>query len=259
MADRPNQGNETFRTRLLRGDLLAGTLVTLPSTEIVEILAEAGFDWLFVDLEHSTLDVRAAQSILQAVGGRVDCLLRVPLNDEIWIKKALDTGASGIIVPQVNSAADAHRAVRYSKYPPQGGRSAGMARAHGYGARAQEYFERANADIALIVQAEHVEAVRNIEAILDVEGVDAVFIGPYDLAASLGKMGQVEDPDVQAAIERVRRACRERGKPLGIFAASGERAQAYVTEGYRLVAAGGDALLLAQSARRLAASLRGQD
>ena len=259
MDDRPNQGKEAFRTRLLRGDLLTGTLVTLPSTEIAEILAEAGFDWLFVDLEHSTLDVRAAQSILQAVGGRVDCLLRVPLNDEIWIKKALDTGASGIIVPQVNSAADARRAVRCSKYPPQGGRSAGMARAHGYGARAREYFERANAGIALIVQAEHVEAVRNIEAILEVEGVDAVFIGPYDLSASLGKMGQVEDPDVQAAIERVRRACRERGTPLGIFAASGERARDYVADGYRLVAAGGDALLLAQSARQLARSLRGQD
>jgi 2-dehydro-3-deoxyglucarate aldolase/4-hydroxy-2-oxoheptanedioate aldolase len=242
---------------LRRGDLLAGTLVSLPSPEIAEILAEAGFDWLFVDLEHSTLDVRSAQTVLQAVGGRVDCLLRVPLNDEIWIKKALDTGAAGIIVPQVNSADDARRAVRYSKYPPQGARSAGMARAHGYGARSQDYFRRANAEIALIVQAEHAQAVRNIEEIVNVEGVDAVFVGPYDLSASLGKMGQVEDPEVQAAIERVRRICRERGMPMGIFAASGDRALAYVREGYRLIAAGGDALLLSQAARQLSASLRG--
>jgi len=137
-ADSNRNGKEPFRTRLKRGDLLAGTLVSLPSPEIAEILAEAGFDWLFVDLEHSTLDVRSAQTVLQAVGGRVDCLLRVPLNDEIWIKKALDTGAAGIIVPQVNSADDARRAVRYSKYPPQGARSAGMARAHGYGALSQD-------------------------------------------------------------------------------------------------------------------------
>ena len=115
-----------------------GTLITLSSLETAEIMAKAGFDWLFVDMEHSTLGPPQVQAILQCVGERADCILRVPLNDEIWIKKALDTGAAGILVPQVNTSEEARRAVRYSKYPLQGSRSVGMGRAHGYGAKSQE-------------------------------------------------------------------------------------------------------------------------
>jgi 2-keto-3-deoxy-L-rhamnonate aldolase RhmA len=107
-----------LRSRIGQPAPLLGTLLTLPSSEVAEILSAIGFDWLFVDLEHSALDTRAAQTLLQAIGQRCDCLLRLPLNDEIWIKKALDTGAAGIIVPQVNSAEEARRAVRFSKYPP---------------------------------------------------------------------------------------------------------------------------------------------
>ena len=247
---------ESFRTRLTRGDLLVGTLVSLPAPEVAEILAEAGLDWLFIDMEHSQLDPPAAQLILQAVDQRIDCVLRVALNDEIWLKKALDTGASGVMIPQVNSAEDARRAVRFCKYPPQGGRSVGLWRAQGYGARLAQYLAEANRQTAVIIQAEHIQAVNNIEAIIAVEGVDAVLVGPYDLSASMDHMGQVEHPDVQAAIQHVRRACQTRGMPLGIFATTAERAKAYIQEGYRLVAAGGDTLMLGNAARDILGKLR---
>jgi len=247
---------ESFRTRLKRGDLLTGTLVNLPAPEVAEILAEAGFDWLFIDMEHSQLDPPAAQVILQAVDHRINCVLRVALNDEIWIKKALDSGASGVMVPQVNSAEDARRAVRFCKYPPQGSRSVGLSRAQGYGVRLAEYLAEANLQTAVIVQVEHIQAVNNIEAILAVEGLDAVLVGPYDLSASMDHMGQVEHPEVQAAIRRVRLACQAHNMPLGIYAATAERAKAYIKEGYRLVAVGSDTLILDSAAREILAKLR---
>jgi 2-keto-3-deoxy-L-rhamnonate aldolase RhmA len=248
---------EPFRSRLKKNETLLGTLVSLASLESVEILAEAGFDWFFVDLEHSPLGPREAQAILQVAGERVDCILRVPLNDEIWIKKALDTGAAGVMVPQVNSAEEARRAVRFSKYPPQGTRSLGASRAHGYGPRLQEYIERANTETAVIVQIEHIDAVRNLEAIILTQGIDGVLVGPYDLSASMGHIGQIENVEVQAAIAHVRQVCLESGMPLGIFAATAERARGYLQEGYRMIAASGDILMLTSAARQVVDQLRG--
>jgi 2-dehydro-3-deoxyglucarate aldolase len=247
----------SFRDRLKSGETLIGTLVTLASLETAEILAGAGFDWLFIDLEHSPLAPLDAQAVLQAVGGRAECILRVPLGDEIWIKKALDTGAAGVIVPMVNTAEEARRVVRLCKYPPQGTRSVGIGRAHGYGPGFGEYLERANRETAVIVQIEHASAVANVEAILAVEGIDALFVGPYDLSASMGRIGQVEHPEVQAAIGRVRLACQASGMPLGIFSAGAERAKAYAAQGFRLIAAGADASMLAGAARQVARELRG--
>jgi 2-keto-3-deoxy-L-rhamnonate aldolase RhmA len=203
-----------FRSRLKHGETLLGTLVTLPSPEVAELFSNAGFDWLFIDMEHSPLDVREAQAILQAVGERCACVLRVPLNDEIWIKKALDIGASGIIIPQVNSRQEAERAVRFCKYPPQGSRGVGVARAHGYGARLQ------------------------------------------DLSASMGKIGQVTDAEVKAAIARVKAACASAHMPIGIFAATAEAAKPFMREGYSLIAVGIDTLLLVQAANDLVRQLR---
>ncbi len=241
--------------QLNSGRSLIGTLITLASLESAEILSSAGFDWLFLDLEHSALDIAAAQGILQVVAGRVPCLLRVPLNDEIWIKKALDTGADGVIVPQVNTAEAAARAVRFSKYPLRGGRSVGVSRAHGYGEGFEPYIARADRETCVVTQVEHIEAVRNIEQILAVEGLNAVFIGPYDLSASMGLMGQVESPPVLEAIDTVWEACRAHGMPLGIFTLSPARAKTHLAEGYALVACGSDTSLLSQSARRLAGDL----
>ena len=246
----------SFRSRLKHGETLLGTLVTLSSPEVAEILAEAGFDWLFIDMEHSPLDVREAQAILQAVGERCACVLRVPLNDEIWIKKALDIGATGIIIPQVNSRQEAERAVRFCKYPPQGSRGVGVARAQGYGARLQDYLDSANDDVAVIVQAEHIDGVSRIQEIVSVAGVDAVLVGPYDLSASMGKIGNVTDAEVQAAIARVKGECTSTHVPIGIFAATAEAAKPFMHEGYSLIAVVIDTLFLVEAANQLVRQLR---
>jgi 2-dehydro-3-deoxyglucarate aldolase len=246
----------SFRKRLWARESLIGTMVTLAVPAVAEILAELGFDWLFVDGEHGPLETREILAILQAVGDRVPCLVRVPGAEEPPIKKALDLGAEGIIVPQVNTVQQAASVVRYARYAPAGSRGVGLARAHGYGLRFQEYLDAANQSVALIVQAEHAQAVENIESIVKVEGIDAVLIGPYDLAASLGKMGQIDDRAVTDAIDHVKNTCQAAGVPLGYFGVSAQAIRPYMERGYRLIAAGVDTLFLAGAAKRLLEELR---
>jgi 2-keto-3-deoxy-L-rhamnonate aldolase RhmA len=160
-------------------------------------------------------------------------------------------------VPQVNTAAQAADVVRWSRYPPDGERGVGLARAQGYGQSFREYLRSANDEIAVIVQAEHARAVDNIEAIVKVPGVDAVLLGPYDLSASLGKMGQVDDPVVVAAIRRVTEVCRAARMPLGYFGVTAAAVAPYVAQGYTLIVAGVDTLYLGQGAKALLAELKG--
>jgi 2-dehydro-3-deoxyglucarate aldolase len=247
---------ETFRRRLSRGDLLLGTMVSIASPEVAEILALAGFDWLFIDMEHGAIDIATAQQMLQAAGPGKPGVVRTPSRDEVWIKKCLDIGASGIIVPQVKSADDAERVIQFSRYPPLGSRSVGISRAHGYGTGFRDYVARANDEIAVILQIEHIEAVRNIEPIVKVQGIDALFVGPYDLSGSMGKIGEVNDPDVQEAIARVRDCASRAEVPLGIFALTPDSARAFIEAGFTLIAAGMDSMLLADAAREMLAPLR---
>lgn len=241
--------NEAFKKRLIRRDLFIGTILTLPSPETAEILCLSGFDWLFVDLEHSALSIRDAQCVLQAAAPKTPCLIRVPACDEVWIKRVLDIGASGIIVPQVRTVEEAEAAVRFCKYPPEGTRSVGISRAQGYGRHFQTYVAAANEDIVVILQIEHIDAVNNIDNILAVPGIDGLFIGPYDLSASMGKTGRTTDPDVQQAISRVK-ACADRAKmPLGIFGATADAVKPYIQSGYTLIAVGIDTMLIRQAAK----------
>jgi len=248
--------NSEFRTKLRGGEKVLGTMVTLPEPAVSEILAAAGFDWLFIDAEHGPFETSDIQRILQAVGDRIPCIVRVAAADEISIKKALDVGAAGIIAPQVNSAEQAELVVRYARYSPQGARGVGLARAHGYGLGIDEYLRKANDMISVIVQAEHADAVSNIESIVEVPGVDAVLIGPYDLSASLGKMGEIDDPLVTQAIEHVTQTCRKANMPLGIFGVAAEAVQPYIDKGYTLIVAGVDTLFLGQAAISMIANLR---
>ena len=230
-----------FTQRLRHNDLLLGTMLTLPSPELAEIISSCGYDWLFMDGEHGNLSTLDWQRMLQAVAGRSAAIIRVATNSEREIKKILDIGADGIIAPQVNTADEARHVVACCKYPPQGIRGVGLARAQGYGRDFAEYMETANDSIAVIVQAEHIDAVNNIDEIVQVEGIDAVFIGPYDLSASMGLMGQVEHPEVVEAIDRVGHACQQRDISLGYFGTSAESVQDYVHKGYHLICAGTDA------------------
>lgn len=245
-----------FRTQLRAGRPLIGTMVTLASPSTAEVLASVGFDWLFVDGEHGPLETAELLAILQTVGDRIPCIVRVPAGEEVAIKKTLDLGAAGVIVPQVNSAEQAARVVRAARYAPEGERGVGLARAHGYGFGFQEYLEHANDRVAVIVQAEHIEAVERIEEIAATPGIDAVLLGPYDLSASMGKMGQVTDPEVQAAIERVTTACQSAGVPLGYFGVSADAVRPYLERGYSLIVASVDTLLLGGAARRILGQLQ---
>lgn len=248
--------NRDFRTRLRAGETLLGTMVTLPCPATAEILADVGFDWLFVDGEHGPLESAEILAILQTVSRRVACIVRVPSADEVPIKKVLDLGAAGVIAPQVNTAEQASHVVRYARYSPQGSRGVGLARAHGYGFGFQEYVEQANEHVTVVVQAEHAIAVENIEEIVKVEGIDAVLLGPYDLAASLGKMGQVDDPEVTGAIDHVTETCLAAGIALGMFGVTAEAVRRYRELGYTLIVGGVDTLLLGTAARKLLADLR---
>ena len=245
-----------FKHRLDRGERFVGTFISLPSPESAEVFAEVGYDWLIIDTEHGPFDALLAQRMLQAVGGRCPCVVRVPSNDEVWIKKALDIGSAGVLVPLVNTAEAAARVARACRYAPAGVRGMGGARAHRYGVGFQDYVERADREILAIVQAEHIQAVENIEAIVRVPGIDAVFVGPYDLSASMGKPGQIRDPEVTEAIRRVRDAVLGAGLRAGIYCSDGAAARDAVQQGYSLIGMSTDMSLLVKAAGQELASAR---
>jgi 2-dehydro-3-deoxyglucarate aldolase/4-hydroxy-2-oxoheptanedioate aldolase len=195
--------------------------------------------------------------MIQAVGGRCPCVIRVPENRDVWIKKALDTGADGVVIPQVNSAEDARRAVAACLYPPQGVRGAGAARAHGYGMTFGDYVARANRATVVILQIEHADAVRNLGEILAVPGIDALLVGPFDLSGSMGLLGQVTHPEVQAAVASVRERALAAGMPLGLFVLDGAAARAAIAQGFTLLALNTDSHWLWSSAQGALADARG--
>ncbi len=247
--------SSSFRTRLRSGERLIAPLVTLNSPAVTELLAEVGFDWFFIDAEHSPLDTAQMQALMQAAG-RTPCVVRLSASDEMHVKRALDIGAAGIIAPQVNSVEHAQRIVQAAKYAPAGQRGMGIARAHRYGLRVREYLQDANDDTAVIVQAEHRDAVAQIEQIVRVDGVDGVLIGPYDLSASLGRPGVVDHPDVRDAIARVRNACHGANLPIGIFGLTADAVKPYIEDGFTMIVAGVDTVLLANASTMLLSAVR---
>lgn len=247
---------DSFRQKLIKKDLLVGPLVTLPSPEIAEILSETGFDWLFIDMEHAPFSVQDVQRIVQVTEDKCPCVVRVPSNDDVWIKKILDTGADGVLIPHVNSPEEAHQIMRSCKYPPDGTRSVGISRAQGYGLRFREYVENANDKVAVILQIEDIEGVRNIDAIVKIPGVDAVFVGPYDLSGSMGKIGSVTDDDVLQEIDKVRSACLKAGVAVGVFGIDAQAVKPWIAQGFTLIVVGTDSLLLIRAAKETLKEIR---
>jgi 2-keto-3-deoxy-L-rhamnonate aldolase RhmA len=246
---------QTFKQRLQKNEFMIGTLISMNQPAVAEIMIKAGYDWLFIDAEHGAFDPADTQSLLQAAGD-TPCLIRVPHSEGVWIKKALDIGAAGIIVPQVNSAAEAEAVVQAAKYPPRGQRGVGLGRAHGFGFDFQHYMANANEETTVIIQAESSAAIEDIEAICAVPGVDCIFIGPNDLSASLGHFGEFDHPDVQSAMDRVQQAAQSAGIALGYFGVTPESVQPAIDKGYSLIAVGVDVLFLGQAAAATVATLR---
>ncbi|WP_229379854.1 HpcH/HpaI aldolase family protein [Fibrella forsythiae] len=246
----------TFKEKLRGQKPLLGTIVSLPSPELSELLSLAGFDWLFIDMEHGTMSSGEAQRMLQAVKNGCSAVIRVAENTPMLIKQALDIGADGVIVPLVNTASEAKQAVDSARYPPVGNRSVGIARAHDYGMNFTDYIQRANDSVAVIIQIEHEEAVRNLDDILAVDGIDGVFIGPYDLSGSLNKLGDVFSEPVQEAIRTVKIKCSEKGIPIGLFLQKTDTIQAELASGTTFLAVGTDTFFVWSGAKQVLESVR---
>ena len=242
--------DKTFKARLKKKELLVGTVLGISSPEVAEIISEVGFDWVWIDMEHAAIDLVQAQIMTQALRPGCAAIVRVPWNDSVWIKKTLDIGCDGVIIPQINTAEEARAAVQACKYPSEGIRSLGVARASKYGMEFQEYMQNANQEITIILQIEHIEGVNNVEAIINTPGIDAILIGPYDLSGSLGLIGQLEDPEVKNAIQKVKKACLVKGTPIGVFANGPASAKRHIADGVTLVGMGSDSVYLWKSAKQ---------
>jgi 2-keto-3-deoxy-L-rhamnonate aldolase RhmA len=245
-----------FRARVRRRDVLIAPLLTLPAPEVAELFALAGFDWLWIDLEHTPLSLAQAQQLIQAAGGRVGTVVRVPWNDPVHVKRALDLGCDGVIVPQVRTADEARQAVAAAKYPPEGIRSVGIARAQQYGMTLPEYVRTANERVAVIIQIEHIDAIPHTRDILAVPGIDGVVLGPYDLSASMGMPGQIAHPEVTAVLADLASACNERQMPWGAFAPDAAAAKVHLARGATLLTVGTDTMYLWRGAKAALAELK---
>jgi 4-hydroxy-2-oxoheptanedioate aldolase len=226
----------------------------IPDSSVAEIGAGAGFDWVLIDAEHGPFDLRSVMSHLQAVEPYpVSALVRPVEGSTALIKQLLDIGAQTLLVPMVDSAEQAQQIVRAAKYPPQGIRGLGtsMARAANWN-RTADYLTLANDEICIIVQIETLAGLQNLESIVNVEGVDAVFIGPSDLSAAMGYIGDPGHPDVIAAIENGFKVIQQAGKSAGVLAVTKELVETYIDAGAKFIGVGVDAALLANATRQLA-------
>ena len=194
-----------------------GSWITLGHPAIAEIMAEAGFDWLTVDLEHSTITIREAEDLIRIIELKgVVPLVRLTSNSSEQIKRVMDAGAHGVVVPMVCSADDARAAVAAVRYPPVGNRGVGLARAQGYGSSFETYKSWQENEATVVVQVEHIEAVNNLEEILTTDGVDAYIVGPYDLSGSMGIPGEFEDSKFIEAMNRIRAIAEQLKVPGGV-------------------------------------------
>lgn len=236
---------------------LVGTIISLGSPEVSEAISLAGFDWVMIDMEHSTLSIAEVQRHIMALRPGTLSIVRVPSNDDTWIKRVLDTGCDGIMVPMVLTRDEAERAARAIFYPPDGTRSVGISRAHSYGFGFNNYVFTGSRDTRLLVQIEHIEGVRNLDEILKVPGISAIFIGPYDLSASMNLMGEVEHERVQSVIREIKSKCAGAGMPWGIFGMKAEHIKNEILEGCRWALCGIDSVLLSQQAASIVEKLTG--
>ena len=245
-----------FKLALASGRPLIGLWCNFAFLPTMECVAQSGFDWLLLDMEHtqSTLDTISTQLLALRTSPSA-AVVRVPSNDMAFIKRALDAGTANLMIPNIRNAAEAREAVSYTRFSPEGVRGvAGSTRAGGY-TRYKDYMARANEEIALVLQIESREALDDLEVICRVPGVDAVFIGPSDLAASLGHRGQSGHPEVQAAISQAIAIGKAAGKAVGILTVDG-KGEPYLEQGATMVGVGTDMHLLIAGADALAARFK---
>lgn len=237
----------SLKEKLKRKILTIGSWITLDHTSIAEIMANAGFDWLVVDMEHSAITVTGAQQLIMTLE-LCGCtpLVRVGANDPTLIKRVMDAGAYGVIVPMINTAEDALKAVDAVKYPPAGKRGVGLARAQAYGLSFDKYIEWLAKESVVIVQIEHICALKNLPAILSTPGVDGFIVGPYDLSASLGFPGEFENPLVVEALCEIKKVVKKSPIAAGYHVVQPDPDMVFkkIREGYRFLGYSLDTLFL---------------
>jgi 4-hydroxy-2-oxoheptanedioate aldolase len=242
-----------FKHAIAAGKLQIGLWCSLCSNIAADIVSDSGFDWLLLDTEHSPNEIPDVLAQLQAVrGGTATPIVRPAWNDAVLIKRVLDIGAQTVLIPYVQNPEEARRAVAAVRYPPGGIRGvAAASRASRYG-RVTGYLKNADAEICTLVQVETQTALEQLEAIAQVDGVDGVFIGPSDLSASFGHVGNPQHPEMQKLLENAVMRLKAIGKPAGILTGNEEEARRYIAWGYTFVAVGADVGLLARGADALA-------
>ncbi len=237
----------SIKSKLKSGKISIGTWVQMPSVHAAFILAKTGFDWICFDLEHGAITHETLSIMVQAVQS-TGCIpfARVAGTDPILIKQALDTGIQGIILPMINSELDAKRALSACFYPPLGTRGVGFSLANSYGKEFESYFHSIHHNLCVVLQIEHISAVKDLDAIFTLQGIDAVMIGPYDLSASMGKTGKFDDPSYQNLINQIYSQAKNHhiSPGLHIVNPSPEEFTQRVSEGFQFIAYGIDAVFL---------------
>jgi 2-keto-3-deoxy-L-rhamnonate aldolase RhmA len=229
-----------------------GSWIQLPDVFSAEIMARSGFDWLAIDLEHGLIDLKATYQLIQVISlnGCVP-LVRLNENDSSLIRRVMDAGAGGVIVPMINTAEEARRVVKAVKYSPAGERSYGLGRAHDFGKEFDSYIRSSNETSIVVVQIEHIDALKNLDEILTVKGIDAIIIGPYDLTGSMGIPGQFDNPKFEEIIHSIIQKVKKSGVALGIHIVhiSDEDLQRRISEGFTFIGYGMDSLLIAEGSK----------
>ena len=242
------------KTTLKNGGVTIGTWLGFAHTSNAEILASSGFEFVGIDMEHGVIDTYDMQNMIMAIESCGACpLVRMTSNDPEQANKIMDAGAYGIIVPMVNSEKEAEQAVQSIKFPPKGNRSVSIGRAHRYGYSFQKHIDTSNQESLVIIQIEHVKALKEIDNIFSIDGVDAAYmIGPYDLSASMGFAGQVQHPEVIEVQHEIFAAAKRHGVAPGIFIVypNLEAMKEYLKEGYQFFVIGADLIFLSEYAKR---------
>lgn len=245
--------NTNLKKKLQNKELTIGSWITIGHPAIPEILANAGFEWLVIDIEHTTIDLSMVQSLITSIQSKgMAALVRVSKNEEVVIKRVLDAGADGIIVPMVCKVQDARNAVSYAKYPPEGTRGVGLARAQNYGFGFNSYKEWIKNHLVVIAQIEHYEGINNLNEIIETEGIDGTIIGPYDLSGSLGFPGEYDKENVKDLLEKFKLICKTKKISMGfhVIDPEVEKLKEKIDEGYNFLAFSTDFLFMGENAKK---------
>lgn len=242
-----------FKSALEKRRLSLGSWVQIGHPAVAEVLAGCGMDWICVDLEHGAIDLSEMTNLFRAIDSFKSCtpIARLPLNDPIWIRRTLDAGAQGLIIPMINHPSEAEAAIKQAKYPPCGIRGFGYSRSNKHGMHFSKSTNTFNDELVMIMQIEHKNAIDHLDEILEVPGVDGLFIGPLDLSGSMGLVGQLDHPQMVDALTRYRKACLRHKKAAGIHIVRPTPSiiKQSIDEGYSFIAMGLDNVFIEEGAK----------